>query len=197
VTAALLPLLLVTAVADPAADEAPTSPSQEEPTAPARPATGPTTEPADGDALHWPLLLLKVGPGLPLFLNARAELFVLDGVSVEAGVSAPFLIPGTLTAGARWRPRFLCLGCDGPVQGRLGLGLEASVFYEGIVPFSPPETLLLLSPDALLVWRIWERLGVTVGGRMGVGPTFGFAPFDPGRIEPAVVFLVEAGVIVF
>jgi len=147
---------------------------------------------------HWPLLLLKTGPGLPLFVNARAEVFFLDGLSVEAGVSAPFLIPGSLTLGTRWRPRFLCAGCDGPLQARLGLGLEGTVFYnESFVPFSPPDTMLLLSPDAIVMWRVWERLGFTAGGRIGIGPTFGFAPFEASRIEPVVLFLIELGVVVF
>jgi len=163
----------------------------------ASPADAPEEASSPGQDLHWPIVLVKPGIGFPFPLSARMEVFPIDGLSLEAGVTAPFLIPGTIGGGVRWRPRFTCLGCEGHLQLRPGIGLEGHTFYgfDGIpTVFDPPEWLVVVSPGVTALWRVIGRIGVTFGIRLAMGVTSGFEA--PTRIEPTGYLNIELGAVV-
>jgi hypothetical protein len=143
----------------------------------------------------WPLILVKTGVGLPLLVNLRVEAFVLERWTVEAGVSTG-LIPTSFTLGGRWRPRALCIGCDGDLRLSTGLGVEATAFVQdgnGALAL-PDEGMALFSVDALLAARVFRRLGASLGARLGGGAALGVSGDGP-KVEPAVLLLFEAGVV--
>jgi hypothetical protein len=146
--------------------------------------------------LHWPMVMLTGSVGLP-GVGPRIEVFPLKDISLELGGTIPFLIPGTISLGARWRPSFVCAGCGGPLSARLGIGVEGRTFYnEDLEVFTPPEWMLVPTVDAMVMVRPMWRLGMFWGARGGLGATGSFAGGGP-IVEPTFVFLLEAGVVVF
>jgi hypothetical protein len=141
------------------------------------------------DGLHWPLILVKGGLGMPLLVNGRLEVFFVPEWSAELGGSWG-LIPNGIITGVNYRPHWMCLGCQGPLRLGLGLGLEHALFAfnEDFTPFGP-EGMLVLKPGVYSAWNVFSRVGFYAAAHLGAGIAWGFPP----GLEPAILILLETG----
>ena len=118
-------------------------------------------------ALAAPRGMVVAGVGMPNLLFGRAEVFVAEAWSVEAGGGFG-LLPGTVTVGARWTPERTCWGCwDGH-----GVRLSPGVTWY-LAPTQIEEGLVTLNGELAWIWRSAGGWGTTVGSRLGLGQSYG------------------------
>lgn len=140
---------------------------------------------AEGVEIHrivdeWgrPLVVAKLGIGLPGNVNAQLEIYVAETVTVEAGGGTGLL--GHAVMGAvRWRPEATCWGCNGKRAFSIGLGAEAHALFAS----NETDVIIAASADAQYVRRFAKHFGLVLGLKAGVGPVAGFMHGSSGNYD--------------
>jgi hypothetical protein len=131
-----------------------------------------------------PWVIVKAGLGMPGNIQADIEIYVHRNWAVEASAGTG-LLGGWYTASVRWHPdatTWNWFGVDartGEVthENSLQLSLAAELGYTPPnVGWGNQHAAMFLVPniEAAYIHRFAERFGMTIGGRVGVGPAFDF-----------------------